>query len=80
LDYTKKQTKERVYNINAWRYYSEYSVHMYGWFATGWAIDNENSIFYEVAKSFSDADVDVSSWDSRAPVNIVTVIFGIMGI
>ena len=31
LDYTKQQTEESHYNINAWRYYSEYGLHMYGW-------------------------------------------------
>jgi len=34
LDYAKQQTGESFYNINAWRYYSEYSLHMYGWLFT----------------------------------------------
>ena len=32
LDYTKQNTQEEKYNLNAWRFNSEYSVHMYGWF------------------------------------------------
>ena len=34
LDYAKVVTGESWYNLNAWRYYSEYSFHMYAWMAT----------------------------------------------
>ena len=37
LDYAKAQTGEKWYNLNAWRYYSEYSAHMYAWLAVSWA-------------------------------------------
>ena len=33
LDYAKKETGEEDYNVNAWLYHSEYTVHMYGWYA-----------------------------------------------
>ena len=33
LDYVKQQTQEDWYNPTAWIYYSEYNVHMYGYYA-----------------------------------------------
>lgn len=79
LDYAKNQTEESHYNLNAWRYYSEYGLHMYGWLATGWALDKDVSVVSNIAKSCQDADVEINSWDKRIEVNIGTIIIGILG-
>ena len=81
LDYTKQQTGEQHYNLNAWRYHSEYSLHMSGWYLLGWAHDNPNyGKLYEWAGNFSDAGVLPNQWDSRWYVNIATAIMGGLGI
>ncbi|MDO5124663.1 MAG: RHS repeat-associated core domain-containing protein, partial [Eubacteriales bacterium] len=65
LDYTKKITEEPEYNLNAWRFNSEYSVHMYGWYATGWAINKNIPFFSDMAKSSKKADIYQNEWDER---------------
>ena len=79
LDYTKQQTGEDSYNLNAWRYYSEYSVHMYGWYATSWAYKQDYGIISQWAYNFREADVAANDWDSRWFVNVATTIWGTLG-
>ena len=79
LDYTKQQTGEEHYNLNAWRYYSEYTFHEYGWYLTKWAYQKDVPIASEAAYHFSSAEVDPERWDMWA-VSIATVLFGILGI
>ena len=79
LDYSKQQTGERHYNLNAWRYNSEYSLHMYGWFATGWADGKEIPVFSSIALSCKDADIAKNKWDERFVVNLGTIIIGVLG-
>ena len=52
---------------------------MYGWFATGWALDKSNSIFNDIANSCYDADVNRNHWDERPWINIGTIIVGMLG-
>ena len=59
MDYAKKNSKENWYNINAWRYYSEYNAHMYAWYLTGWAFEKNIPLISNIAKMASDADVDL---------------------
>ena len=80
LDYVKQQTKSEHYDLNAWRYNSEYSVHMYGWYITGWAHSKNYGIVSTFAASCSDASIALNVWDNRWYVNVATVIFGIAGI
>ena len=80
LDYAKQQTGEKGYFSHAWRYYGEYSAHMYGWFATGWAKDKNMGVFSKIAEKTYVADINSHKWDSRWYVNILTVIFGMLGI
>ena len=80
LDYAKQQTGEEHYNLNAWRYYSEYSLHMYGWYATGWAYEKNIPVISKAAGSFKSADVDSQDWDTRAGVNLLTVVIGLLGL
>ena len=79
LDYAKKQTEESHYNINAWRYYSEYSLHMYGWFATGWAKDKNISLISDIAERCEYAHVEKNDWDRNLEVLIPTIVIGIWG-
>ena len=80
LDYTKQETGEECYNLNAWRYNSEYSLHMYGWYATSWAKDTSTPLFSSFAEASYSADVDPHTWDRRPYVNIGTLALGILGI
>ena len=80
MDYTKHQTKEETYNSNAWRYYSEYSLHMYGWYATGWAMDKSIPKLSNYAEKFRFADVAPDTMDPRPHVKIGTIMFGILGL
>ena len=80
LDYAKKQTKEtggEHYNVNAWRYYSEYSLHMYGWFVFADIYDPKEE---NIASSLRSADIDPKKWDQRPEVVIGTVLIGFLGI
>ena len=80
LDYVKQETQEEHYNINAWRYYNEYTFHEYGWYLTGWADEKEISVISGLADRFEAADVFLYAWDDRWYVNVATIIFGILGI
>ena len=79
LDYAKKQTEESHYNLNAWRYYSEYGLHMYAWLATGWADGKDILLISEIAKRSKKADVDKTEWDTHPEVLIPTIVLGIWG-
>lgn len=78
MTYAKQQTEEEHYNLNAWRYYSEYTLHEYGWYVTKWAYQKDIPIVSEMSYHFSSAEVDPEKWDMWA-VSIGTVIFGILG-
>ena len=79
LDYTKQQTGEESYNLNAWRYYSEYTFHEYGFYLTKWAYGKNYPVVSLMAYHFSSAEVEPDKWDVFG-VNVFTVIFGILGI
>ena len=78
IDYAKQETGDEHYFINAWRYYSEYSIHEYGWYATKWADNKDIPIVSEMAYHFKEANVDPYEWDYWA-VNVFTVIWGVLG-
>ena len=79
LDYAKHKTKDNYYSFNAWRYNSEYSMHMYGWYLTGWAKEKDIPIVSDWALSFEKADVSPNSLDGRLLVDMATIIFGVLG-
>lgn len=60
-------------------YNSEYSLHMYGWFATGWAEDKNIPVISIIAKSCYSAEVGTAK-DGRAIVDIPTYIIDMMGV
>ena len=80
LDYVKSQLGDE-YSQNAWRYYSEYSVHMYGWLAIGMVADTRESLTVsEIAEHLRKAEIDKNKWDGRKIVDIPTFIIGCLGI
>ena len=79
LDYVKQQTGEQTYNLNAWRYYNEYTLHEYGWYVTGWADDKGIWGVSWLADRFERADVFPNAWDDRWYVNVGTALLGILG-
>lgn len=81
LDYAKAQTGEKWYNWNAWRYYSEYSLHMYAWLATAshYTGKRGDGFWSDIAYSAKEAEVFTHNWDSRWYINLLTIIFGFFG-
>ena len=63
LDYAKKETTEDWYSFNAWRYYSEYSLHMYGWYMTGWAEPKSIPLLTKVAGHLKKTNILTDSID-----------------
>ena len=77
LDNARYQTQESYFG-GGWAYYSEYSLHMYGWAATSWAYDNDDvPIFFKIASSSRFANID-SVIDKRPEVMIPTILYGIV--
>ena len=64
LDYAKFNTKDEKYNINSWRYFSEYNFHMYAWYLTGWAYKREIPIISGIANSAYEAAVDPQNFET----------------
>ena len=75
----KYETEQEHYNVTAWMYYSEYSLHMWGWRATWWAVDKEVPIASWVARHTNVADMDPTEIDTRPVVFLPTIIIGILG-
>ena len=80
LDYVKEQTGQDKFNTTTWMYFSEYNLHMYGWYLTSWALGKNIPLISDFAKSTSDADITAGKWDSRWYVNIGIVILGLLGL
>lgn len=45
----------KSYSPNALLYYSEYNLHMYAWYLTGWAYEKDYSEISKAAKQSKDA-------------------------
>ena len=80
LDYVKSQLEEDNYTPNAWRYYSEYNLHMYVWGATKWAHEKDIPVFSKIAGRAYEADIAPYDWDNDPMVSIATGILGIFGL
>ena len=70
-------TKESWYNLNAWRYNSEYAAHMYGWMALKSVA--EGSALYSFTDSSRHAEV-TNKIDWRLKSLLPTIFFGMLGI
>ena len=87
LDYAKAMTGDKYYGLNAWRYFSEYSFHMYAWmplhkFYTG---KQNDGFFAALAYSAAKAEVENDSWELDKNKkwswrNIIFILFGLLGI
>ena len=58
IDYAKFNTNDEKYNINSWRYFSEYKFHMYAQYLTGWIYKREIPIISGIANSEYETAVD----------------------
>ena len=72
LDHAKSETQEKYYNYKAWSYHSEYTAHMYGWFAVS------NGIFTKYSDNLRKADIG-GKIDTRLEILIPTIICGVLG-
>jgi len=80
LDYTKHETKEETYNLDAWLFQSEYSVHMAGWNVTGWAYGKGIPKISGYADQFVQAHVIPHTMDERPSGKVGTVVWGLLGL
>ena len=83
LDYTKsvmEKTGQPIkYNRNAWRYYSEYNFHMYGWFMLSLFFESDFVSLSDYARRARHADVDAFVEDRDYKVKFLTRFIGILG-
>ena len=71
---------KNTYDLTAWSYYSEYSVHQAGWYATSWAQGKNIPVLSEWANRFEKAEITVGQIDERPTVKFETIAWGIMGL
>ena len=82
LDHAKKMTGEKYYNVNAWRYYSEYGFHMYAWMGLNWAHEKDYGELSKLAKRAHHADVDEENWEDWGENwyrNLAYIFVGLLG-
>ena len=85
LDYTKAMTGDKYYGLNAWRYFSEYSFHMYAWIAFHKFYDeSKNTGLAKIANSARFAEVENDRWEEKdgkwSRRNIIFILFGLLGV
>ena len=80
LDYTKHITKSKTYDANAWRFYSEYALHMHLWNAAEPFLGRGIWLADRIGKSAIHAHVDPYSPDPDWKIQILTIIVGILGL
>ena len=81
LDYVKSQENmPSTYNKIAIMYYSEYNLHMYGWYLTGWAFGKKIPLISKFAERASDAEITIGELDKRWYVKVGIVILELLGL
>ena len=82
MDYTRKEVETDKYGLNEFRYYGEYSFHMYAWYLTGWSLNKGIPGLSNIAESAKDADVLANGWEGGHLWwrNIFYLFFGALGI
>ena len=75
LNHVKAMTGESLYSFNAWRYYSEYNAHMWGWLGS-----LKFDFLSEYKGSLISAYVDPYTLDTRPEILLSTILMGILGI
>ena len=82
LDHAKKMTGEKYYNVNAWRYYSEYGFHMYTWMFTKNHHGEVETLAGELAGSAYHATIDTKNWEDWSKDwyrNLAYIFVGLLG-
>ena len=80
LDYVKQQTEQDKFNTITWMYFSEYNLHMYGWYLIGWAHEKNIPLISYIAERTYSAEITIGKWDSRWYVKVGIVILGLLGL
>ena len=80
LDYTKKETEDSTYFFNSWRYYSEYSMHMYGWYALLPFKDRGFEKIDPYIESLECVHILPHEEDENLKSRILTYLFGLLGV
>ena len=82
LDYTKEMTEEKYFNLNAWRYFSEYNTHMYSWYLFGWAYKKDIPLISYLAERAYEADIDTKYFEDGKNRwrNIIYIGVGLLGL
>ena len=82
LDHSRKMSGD-PFVTGGWEYYSEYSMHMWGWAATGWAYEKNIPFLSDWAGRFKHAGVDDSLYvevrNGRWEVVLATLLYGLFG-
>ena len=79
LDHAKNVTRESYFG-GGWEYYSEYSIHMYGWAVTSWALNKNIPLFSRIAESSQQAWIEESLMDGNEWYIILpTIFYGVFG-
>ena len=45
--------------------FSEYNLHMWGWYVSGWSYEKDVPLFSLIALKTVDADMENDKWDER---------------
>ena len=80
LDYAKQQTGAAAYGFNAWRYNSEYSMHMYGWYTLLPFKESGNKRIQAFRTSLIRVHIEPHLEDTNWKTRVVTYVFGLLGL
>ena len=80
LDYAKQETGDSVYGLNAWRFYSEYSLHMYGWYAVKPFLDKGFYWLEPYGSSLEQVHILPHAPDEEPKTRMLTYLFGFLGL
>ena len=80
LDYAKHITKSEIYDMNAWRSYSEYSLHMHLWNAVEPFQGKDIWLADRIGKSAIHAHIDPYAPDPDWKIHALTIAVGILGL
>ena len=81
LDYAKHLNEDSLYSPLAWHYYSEYSIHMYGWRFSKWAKDEKEneSFIYDAFHNIFESSKKVHFSDNKWYIELGIIIYGLLG-
>ncbi len=73
LKFIKSRNPNSSFNSTVWHEYSEYSIHMYGWFTSGWAMNIDdsfivNKFFKAMASSSKHTHFSENRWYIEAAI------------